>query len=435
MHFSFLLWVLILLAHVVAAAGIVYLAMLAVAACFSRTRPLDSGGSPNTHRFLFVIPAHNEETSIQSTVRSCLACAYPQELFSVLVIADNCTDRTAQNARDAGARVIERADTRRRSKGYALEDVFKQLEHDRTFDRLDAVVLVDADTLVDGHLLRAFDQRLTEASDWIQAYYTVRNPNQSWRTRLLTLAFALVNGVWLMGQDRLGLSVGLKGNGMCFTVRGLRRVPWSASGLVEDMEFAWHLRLAGERVRFEPRARVYAEMVSTGGTAAQTQRQRWESGRASLKNSVRPKLNAAFGRIPLPHWLGYQFDLWTPPLVRLVGQWIGVAMLSILVLAMVRAQPGFWLALLALEFTICLALLFYLMSPFLVLGLPWSYLRDLWHVPTYAFWKIAHRSRTRPSEWVRTGRESENPSRSDKHLVNGSEPKHTLPSESTPHGG
>ncbi len=88
---------------------------------------------------------------------------------------------------------------------------------------LDAVVIVDADTTIDPNLLRSFDQALRRGHDWIQAYYTVANPDQSWRTRLMTYAFSLFNGVMQLGQNALGSSAGFKGNGMCFSTRGLAR--------------------------------------------------------------------------------------------------------------------------------------------------------------------------------------------------------------------
>ena len=102
----------------------------------------------------------------------------------------------------------------------------------------------------------------------------------------MSLAFSLCNGVLPWGQERLGLSVGLKGNGMCFSRRGLTRFPWKAYGLVEDAEFSLMLRLAGERVHFLPEARVFGEMVSGGGPAAASQRSRWEAGRRALARQV-----------------------------------------------------------------------------------------------------------------------------------------------------
>ena len=224
-----------------------------------------TGVSSGSSRFLFLIPAHDEAGAIGITVRSCRSVAYDPERFQICVIADNCTDGTAAEAAAAGAVVVTRRDPARRSKGFALDDFFRGEIADPEVRPCDAFVLVDADTSVAPDLLAAFDRALGRGDDFTQGYYTVRNAEASWRTRLMTYAFGLANGVWPLGMDRLGLSVGLKGNGMCFRSSALRRFPWRAHGLVEDMEFAWQLRLAGERVRFEPSARVYGEMVSRGG--------------------------------------------------------------------------------------------------------------------------------------------------------------------------
>ena len=100
-------------------------------------------------------------------------------------------------------------------------------------------MIIDADTTIDRDLLGYFDNDLRGGSDWIQCYYSVANADQSMRTRLMTYAFSLYNGVLLKGLNALGLSVGFKGNGMCFSTRGLKRIPWRAYGLVEDMEYSW----------------------------------------------------------------------------------------------------------------------------------------------------------------------------------------------------
>ena len=138
----------------------------------------------------------------------------------------------------------------KKSKGYAIEFLLESLERSGELGSLDAVVIVDADTTIDPNLLRSFDQALRRGHDWIQAYYTVANPDQSWRTRLMTYAFSMFNGVMQLGQNALGSSAGFKGNGMCFSTRGLRRRPWKSYGLVEDMEYSWTLRVAGEKILF-----------------------------------------------------------------------------------------------------------------------------------------------------------------------------------------
>ena len=115
----------------------------------------------------------------------------------------------------------------KKSKGYAIEFLLETLGRSGELDSLDAIVIVDADTTIDRDLLRAFDDALRQDNDWLQAYYTVANPDQSWRTRLMTYAFSMFNGVMQLGQNALGGSAGLKGNGRCFSTRGLRRRPWS----------------------------------------------------------------------------------------------------------------------------------------------------------------------------------------------------------------
>ena len=168
--------------------------------------------------------------------------------------------------------------------------------------------------MVDPGLLPAFDAGLAEGKDWLQGYYTVRNPDASWRTRMMTYAFSLANGVWMLGLERLGLGVGLKGNGMCFSSRGLRRFPWRAYGLVEDMEFALMLRARGERVRFLPEARVFGEMVSRGGPGAASQRRRWEAGRRALRGKFAGPLAGSESIGPYRKVM-YLLDLFFPPLV------------------------------------------------------------------------------------------------------------------------
>lgn len=100
----------------------------------------------------------------------------------------------------------------------------------------------------------------------------------------MTYAFSLFNGVMQLGQNALGSSAGFKGNGMCFSTRGLVRRPWRSYGLVEDMEYSWTLRVAGEQILFRPNVKVFGAMLGSGGKAAADQRRRWEFGRSEIRN-------------------------------------------------------------------------------------------------------------------------------------------------------
>ena len=243
-----------------------YLLAISAASYLRPPRPRErTPGVAGTTRFIIVIPAHDEERTIRPTVESCLSVDYDRSLFRVVVVADNCTDATAQVVRSLGVEVIERIDPDRLGKGYAIDFFFRTYPATAPEPAYDAMVVIDADTLVAPNMLSVFSGSLASGRDWIQCYNTVRNSDASWRTQLLTFALSLVNGIWLLGQQRLRMSVGLRGNGMCFSREGLVRYPWDAFGLVEDKEFSWSLRLVGERAWFEPGTSVKSEMVTQDG--------------------------------------------------------------------------------------------------------------------------------------------------------------------------
>ena len=252
-------------------------AYLGVLTVFSRgmVTPL-----PNyTRHFAIVVPAHNEATGIVDTIASLRLLDYPVDKFDIVVIADNCTDATAELARATGVTVIERFDDARRSKGFALADVFPKVLQNPL---VDAVVVIDADTQVDTNLLSAFSARFAAGAHAAQADYQVANPDGGWRTELMTVAFTCFHEVRSMGRERLGLSTGLRGNGMAFTRFAMETVPHVAASLVEDLEHGIALAKAGIRVAYVHEAHVRAEMPVEDDAAA-SQRKRWEHGRDLMR--------------------------------------------------------------------------------------------------------------------------------------------------------
>jgi cellulose synthase/poly-beta-1,6-N-acetylglucosamine synthase-like glycosyltransferase len=384
---------------------ICFLALLTVSALFYRRRPVDASSTvPSTTKFLFVIPAHNEQDSILDCVAACLAVDWDPRQFAVAVIADNCSDRTAAAALAAGALVVERTDSVRRSKGYALEYFFTNSSLADTIRSYDAVIVIDADTVVDRGILQSCARSLADGNDWIQCYNTVLNAGETWRTRLVTLAFSLINGVWLLGQERLGLSVGLKGNGMCFSTRGLARFPWKAYGLVEDWEFSWMLRTAGERIRFLPDVCVRSEMLSRWSGDAATQLQRWEAGRRALwRRFLRPVVHAR--NLSVFQKLMYALELLCPSLATLT---LGLLLASTLhFLGFFR--PAVWPIsnwLLPVHVLMTVAIVTYVVSPVFVLNVPARYLLDLFGAPYHVAWKLLMVPWRKPASWVRTPRET-----------------------------
>ncbi len=348
-------------------------------------------------RFAVVVPAHNEEDGIAATVESLLALDYPGDHFAVIVVADNCSDETAVRAERAGARVLVRHDLERRGKGYALAHAFETVTPE-----VDAVVVVDADTLVSPNLLRAFAGRIEAGALAVQADYGVRNPNASWRTRLMAIAFGAFHVLRSLARERLRLSVGLRGNGMCFTTRVLSLVPHDAFSIVEDVEYGLKLGEAGHRVYYAPEAHVYGEMVSSS-RASRSQRERWEKGRAALaRTRGLPLLPKAVMRRDLV-LLDLAIDILVPPLSTL-AIWVIAGLFAALTSSYFLAQAvsfHIWIANL-------LALLFYVLRGWSLSGTGARGLLELACAPFYVGWKLWMRLRQSetPRDWVRTAREA-----------------------------
>jgi len=262
-----------------------YLILLTTAAAkAARTTPLPKSGP--RHRFLILIPAHNEERLLPSVLENLAQLDYPVSLYEIHVVADNCTDQTAIVARQGGATSHERSDLARRGKGFALEWLLHRL-WDAEIPH-DAIIILDADTIVSPNFLRVMDARLANGEQAIQSYYAVRDPSRSWAVSLRYIALSAVHYLRPLGRMVLGASVGLKGNGMVFAAEVMKKHPWSAH-LTEDIEFHQQLILAGGRVTFAPDAVVEAEMPDSL-RGAETQNARWERGRAEMARRYIPPL-------------------------------------------------------------------------------------------------------------------------------------------------
>jgi cellulose synthase/poly-beta-1,6-N-acetylglucosamine synthase-like glycosyltransferase len=358
-------------------------------------------------RFVVVIPAHNEESGVVATVQSCLGLSYPQGLFQVLVIADNCTDQTASAAQKAGARVIERFDPTRKSKGHAIEFLIDALSRNGELATLDALVVVDADSTVHPRLLERFAEGLERGDEWIQCYDGVGNASESWRTRLIACGFSLINGVVLRGQSALGLSAGLRGNGMCLSTRGLSQVPWTAHGLTEDLEYSWLVRIAGGRIGYADDVAVYATMLVHGGEPAVVQRSRWEHGRRALtREMLGPLLKSP--RLGWKEKIVAAVELTMPTISTLLCSYLVLTTLAVISLFWHDARSNPTLFQYSIGF--CLAvttagMFLHAATPFLLGLIPLGYVSSFLYIPYYVVWKAIFRFRRKPTTWTRTPRE------------------------------
>jgi 1,2-diacylglycerol 3-beta-glucosyltransferase len=376
-------------------------AYLALLAALSRRGPMPAPATPPRLFFDVIVPAHDEEAGIGRTVRSLLSLDYPRELFRVTVVADNCTDETAARARELGASLIVRQEPQLRGKGYALAYAF---ERTLAEGLADAVVVVDADAVASPNLLRAFADRLERGATAVQADYAVLNPDASWRTRLMTIALASFHRLRSRARERLGVSCGLRGNGMCFSCALLREVPHQAYSITEDLEYGLRLTEAGHRIHYAEQGQVLGEMVASE-SASRSQRRRWEEGRRALASRHGWRLLVQALRRRDGVLLDLALDLLVPPLGNLC-LWIALGAAASGALSLASGHATLSLALWAA----CVpGLAAYVLCGWALSGTGVRGLFDLSvHAPLYVLWKLALKVRPKQQvsgEWVRTPRE------------------------------
>jgi 1,2-diacylglycerol 3-beta-glucosyltransferase len=264
------------------------------------------------------VPARNEATVIDDTVRSLAGLRYHRGLqpaYEVLVVDDGSDDATGDAARTAvpaGAPIQVRRRERRSgpaTKGAALAFATPFLSGD-------VIGVIDADTRVDPAFLeramRAW--RRDPAADALQAARVPRNASVSWLTRSQAeeqlMDMASQCGRWVTDG-----TAELRGNGMFVRRAALDAAGgWSQRALTEDLELSTRLAAYGRHVTLAPEAEVREEAVETLG-ALWVQRLRWAEG--SLRRLLEHGPGLLAGSEPLSRkadFLAFTGEFLIPPL-------------------------------------------------------------------------------------------------------------------------
>lgn len=252
----------------------------------------DASNYPPQKRFAILIAAHNEERVIAHIINSLSRQNYPKDMYDIYVIADNCTDRTAEIAEENGAIVYVRNNDVERGKGFALEWMFKHIF--AMGDKYDVISVFDADNLVSSNYLLEMNKQLCKGHKVVQGYLDSKNPFDSWITCSYSIAFWLSNRIFQLPRYYLGLSCGLCGTGFCIDIEVLKKIGWGATCLTEDLEFTMKLALNGMKVAWAQNAVVYDEKPLTL-KQSWNQRKRWMQGHADCAaRFLKPLFKKAF---------------------------------------------------------------------------------------------------------------------------------------------
>jgi glycosyl transferase family 2 len=370
-------------------------AFFAVELLFGLPRLRKGGASVEGASAVIVVPAHDEAAIIGETL---LALKQAAGTVPILVIADNCTDSTAELARAEGVEVVERNEPERRGKGYALECAARHLEARAP----DVVVVIDADCSIDGPSLRALIGKASASRLPAQAVNLLRpDRSRSPMVQLSTFGFMVKNLVRQRGLQRLAGQVHLTGTGMALPFELFRSARLASANVVEDLALGLELAARDRAPQLAGDAQVWSSGSTEEGTL--TQRRRWEGGflRTALRSAPqaiwnglrRGDLRRAFGGL----------DLLIPPLALLAL--LNAAVLiagGLLILLGARWWP------VAAQIAILAAAALLVFIAWLREGREFISLAALARLPLYVAWKLplylGLGRKGAPRDWLRTGR-------------------------------
>lgn len=227
------------------------------------------------HRFAALIAARNEEVVIGTLIRSIQAQNYPEGMIDVIVIADNCDDKTAEIARKAGAIVYERFNKTLIGKGYVIKFVLEKIFAER--DIYDAFCVFDADNVVDKNFFMQMNRTLNDGADIAQGYRDMKNPTDNWISGCHSLFYWMENRFFDYARAELGLSAMINGTGFMMSTHYLKQYGYDMKTVTEDVELTVQSVINGKKVEWVPEARVYDEQPITF-KQSMIQRSRWVSG-------------------------------------------------------------------------------------------------------------------------------------------------------------
>ena len=229
------------------------------------------------HRYAAVVSARNESAVIGNLIASIKGQNYPAELVDIYVIADNCTDDTAEAARKAGAFVYERFNRELVGKGYALDWFFKQLKKDGKF-AYDAFIVFDADNIVEPNFIAGMNSVFDNGYRIVTSYRNSKNYGENWISAGYSLWFLrearYLNNVRMM----LGTSCAISGTGFLVSSEIINENGgWIHHLLTEDIEFTTDSIIKGEKIGYCEDAVLYDEQPTTM-KQSYFQRLRWAKG-------------------------------------------------------------------------------------------------------------------------------------------------------------
>lgn len=249
------------------------------------------------HKYGILIAARNEETVIGNLLDSIKKQDYPQDLLTVFVVADNCTDKTAEIARKHGAKCYERFDDERKTKGFALQYLFKNIEKDYGIKSFEGYFIFDADNLLNKNYISKMNDAFDSGEKIITSYRNTKNFDENWIASTYALHWIRSIRTNHRARSVLRLATNIQGTGFLFANEIVKN-GWNYTGLTEDRALTADAVARGYQITYQDDAEFFDEQPISLKVALR-QRLRWSKGHLLAFLETGPSLfvNIFFGKL------------------------------------------------------------------------------------------------------------------------------------------
>jgi cellulose synthase/poly-beta-1,6-N-acetylglucosamine synthase-like glycosyltransferase len=234
------------------------------------------------NNFILLICAHNEENVIKNSLEEMIRTTYPNEHLVMIVICDNCTDQTyneAQKVRLANPYknliILERKDETLKGKPHAIKYALEWI--DRYLPKYDALSIADADNIYVKEYFDIMNYYINCGEEIVQGYLGVKNPYDSYVSASGMYGYSAGARGYFACRQNLGMSTTLGGTGFVITKKIMKEIGWDMVSLVEDFEFSTKAVILGKKIGYAYDAVTYDEKPITL-KASIKQRSRWMQG-------------------------------------------------------------------------------------------------------------------------------------------------------------
>lgn len=251
------------------------------------------------HKYAIVIAARNEKFVIGNLLDSINKQDYPKNLLTTFVVADNCTDNTAEIARKHGAICYERFDDEHRTKGFALQYLFEKIEEDYGRNSFEGYFVFDADNLLKKDFISKMNDAFDSGCKIITSYRNTKNFDENWIAS--TYALHWIRSVRTNHRARsvLHLATNIQGTGFLFSNEIVRN-GWNYTSLTEDRALTADAVAQGYEITYQDEAEFFDEQPISLKVALR-QRLRWSKGHLQAFTESGPYLfiNIFLGKLYL----------------------------------------------------------------------------------------------------------------------------------------